>query len=529
MKSFFAIGKIFFSYSFASKKNIQYFVIGVFIVFIDILIVTLALPYLFQWILNKNDSLISLSFQYLVYIYLSLNLLKTFLDPLINYFFFPIFNETSKEFTKQVVLKIHQIEFHDFQNISTGQFLSLLRRIPGSVKTYLKLFFQELIPAIIKMGIILATLIPFKSVLLFPLIALIIFPFLFYFFSKDYLIARYKAWKMNERSNNTIADSIKNAYIIRKNLEEEERRLEKTLSREAFSWEIFVKKQTQIQLIFNGFITICVLISLAIIFFNFHENSVFLKRQITAFTLPFIRLIIEIRQSFESTLDIQQAFKILKLKDSTSYLNSSEDCLNIDNISFSYGSKHILKNFSLQLSFGDKCALVGPSGVGKSTLMSLIASYNKPTSGHIFYGPSIAEKTLLIPQESSFFQGSLEDNLFYGTSLVKKKELDFLLDFFGIYQDFFASNPLKTQIFEAGKNLSGGQKQKIALIRALLYRPSLLLLDESTCFLNTNLEESIFRFLMTQNFTLIFTTHDKNLLHFANKIYSLEKKDFSYV
>ena len=161
-------------------------------------------------------------------------------------------------------------------------------------------------------------------------------------------------------------------------------------------------------------------------------------------------------------------------------------------VDFSYQySKNIFHNLCLNIPMGSKIGLIGKSGSGKTTLLKIIASLYKPQSGKVCIDDIDYEKILLstvrskiayVPQEPFVFQGSIIDNLLMGEYLTKDKtaivkEISII---FGLHNfDVGHNNDLDFLVQENGNNLSGGQKQKIGLARALIKKPQIILLDEA--------------------------------------------------
>jgi len=171
-------------------------------------------------------------------------------------------------------------------------------------------------------------------------------------------------------------------------------------------------------------------------------------------------------------------------------------------VSFAYNeTREVLHDINLKVKPGEMVALVGESGVGKSTLVDLISKYIVPTSGKIFLdGIDIQKATLrslrgniaVVPQDVSMFNDTVRNNLIYGRPDATDKEIedaivaanakDFIEDF---------PNGLDEQVGERGVQLSGGQKQRIAIARAILKNPKVLILDEATSALDSKSEALI--------------------------------------
>ena len=174
------------------------------------------------------------------------------------------------------------------------------------------------------------------------------------------------------------------------------------------------------------------------------------------------------------------------------------------NVHFSYPSRPdvvILNRFSLDFPAGKIVALVGGSGSGKSTVVSLIERFYEPLSGSILLdGHDIRELDVkwlrrqvgLVNQEPALFATSIRENILYGKEDATMEEIDhaarlseaitFINHLPGRYE---------TQVGERGIQLSGGQKQRIAISRAILKNPSVLLLDEATSALDAESEKSV--------------------------------------
>lgn len=184
----------------------------------------------------------------------------------------------------------------------------------------------------------------------------------------------------------------------------------------------------------------------------------------------------ELRKKVEKQIGMDETAE----NPATLVLGSNKSLVQIENLSFSYenGQEQLLENISLSIEAGRKYLIMGASGCGKSTLLNLIARHID--SNRIQYG---TDKIVYVPQTPFLFQGSLRENLIFDgclEALVTDSDMEAMLDALNLQLS------LDTEIEEHGKNLSTGQKMRIALARALLTKPKLLLLDEVTA----NLDET---------------------------------------
>ncbi len=188
-------------------------------------------------------------------------------------------------------------------------------------------------------------------------------------------------------------------------------------------------------------------------------------------------------------------------------LDSGDEITNVEKISFediyySYENKEVLKGISFEAEKGETIAIVGPSGVGKSTVFALIEQFLKPDKGSILVNDcdlnkysirSWRKRSSYVQQDSPLLMGTIKENMIYGMErAVSNEELEHAAILAGAY-DFIMELPHKfdTIIGERGRNLSGGQKQRIAVARAILRNPDVLLFDEATASLDTESEKII--------------------------------------
>ena len=177
----------------------------------------------------------------------------------------------------------------------------------------------------------------------------------------------------------------------------------------------------------------------------------------------------------------------------------SNSVIKFENVEFSYGRETVLHDVSFSIDRGEKIAIVGETGAGKSTIAKLILRFYLPNKGDVkFYGESskdISQKwarknIAYVPQESFLFRGSIRDNLIYSNpeKIDLKSELENigLIDWFERYED-----GLEQDVGERGANVSAGERQFIALLRAVLAKRQIIVFDEATANLDIESESSI--------------------------------------
>ncbi len=171
----------------------------------------------------------------------------------------------------------------------------------------------------------------------------------------------------------------------------------------------------------------------------------------------------------------------------------------VSGVSFAYGDgPTVLRSVDLTISVGERLALVGPTGAGKSTLAKLVARLYDPTEGTVTFGGvdlrdatlrSLRERIVVVPQEGFLFAGSIRDNVRIGRRHASDRDVEDALAAIGALERFAAlPEGVDTEVRERGSRLSAGEKQLVSLARAALADPSLLVLDEATSSLDPGTE-----------------------------------------
>jgi len=195
-----------------------------------------------------------------------------------------------------------------------------------------------------------------------------------------------------------------------------------------------------------------------------------------------------------------------------------EGDLRFENVSFHYPGKPepILDNVSFHVAPGEKLAIMGATGSGKSTLLNLIPRIFEATEGKIFVGGTevrdwplkdLRDTIGLVPQQSILFTGSILENLSWGDADAEPDELEEAAKKAQIHEsiDLFTKK-YGTRVGQKGVNLSGGQKQRLSIARALVRKPSILILDDSTSALDVKTENALWDALAEEAATMLVVT-----------------------
>lgn len=197
------------------------------------------------------------------------------------------------------------------------------------------------------------------------------------------------------------------------------------------------------------------------------------------------------------------------------------------------GRQKALDNVSINIAKGQVVAFVGSSGAGKTTMLNALIGAHAPSLGHVVYDnfdlTTLKKSTLLknigyVGQDVLLFHGTIEQNIAYFKDLpidaIKKAaEIAEISDFINTLP-----NGYQTMVGEAGVNFSGGQAQRLAIARAIVNNPEILILDEATSALDTSSEKMVVASLQhaSQNRTVIMVTHRLSTVKWADTIYVLD-------
>jgi ATP-binding cassette subfamily B protein len=208
-----------------------------------------------------------------------------------------------------------------------------------------------------------------------------------------------------------------------------------------------------------------------------------------------------------------------------------------ERVSFRYPSRAdlpVLRDLSLEARPGERIALVGPSGAGKSTTVSLLLRFYEPDAGRILLDgepassldlQTVRRNMALVPQEVLLFGGSIRENIAYGrpgaddAAIRDAAERAHCTEFIDRFPE-----GLDTLVGERGVKLSGGQRQRLAIARAFLRDPAILILDEATSSLDSESEQLIQQALATllANRTALIIAHRLSTVRLCDRIYVLE-------
>ena len=237
------------------------------------------------------------------------------------------------------------------------------------------------------------------------------------------------------------------------------------------------------------------------------------------------------------------AYRILPLIDQEKKIYENDNLKNIivdkaniefKNINFSYieeNKDQVLHKINFKINGGETVALVGHSGAGKSTIMNLIPRFYDPTSGDILIDDqsiynsklsSLRKNISLVSQEITLFDDTVRSNIAYASTDATEKQIIEASKFSKV-DDFIQKLPNKydTMIGENGVRLSGGEKQRISIARAILKNAPIILLDEATSSLDVDTEHKIQQAIayLTKNKTTIIIAHRLSTIFGADKIF----------
>ncbi|WP_438838621.1 ATP-binding cassette domain-containing protein [Streptococcus pluranimalium] len=268
---------------------------------------------------------------------------------------------------------------------------------------------------------------------------------------------------------------------------------------------------------------------------------------LTAFFIIPVKNIIKSFGEFQNALiSVGRVIDILEIEKEYSDIISNKSFISqintvkLKNIDYQYNLVNkSLDNVDIILKTGSIIGIMGVNGSGKTTLLKMIGTLINPNQGEIIFEdtklseellPSLRTKLAYVSQEPFVFEGTLRENLTLGYSKISDEEIDIICNKFGLFDFTAEGNGLGLFLLENGDNLSGGQKQKVGLARALLSNPEILLLDEATSSLDKESEKEVFEYLnsIKKDKIIVSIFHEEDFMKFVDRLIVMEKGKIIY-
>jgi ATP-binding cassette subfamily B protein len=458
---------------------------------------------------------------------------------------------TMRDLSLKALGHLHKLSLRYHLERKTGALSRDMERGTRSASSLLNYMLFSILPTFVELGLVAGILLNNYS----PLFAIIVVVTVVFYVTTTFLITNWRMkfrHRMNAKDSeaNSIAiDSLINYETVKyfNNEQFEHRRYGETLA----EWEdAAVKSQTSMSglniaqgaLIATGVTLVMVLAAQGVIDGSMSLGDLVL---VNAFMLqvfiPLNFLGVVYSQVKHALSDMDRMFTLLQvneeIRDSKGAkpLEVGNGSVRFEHVAFHYNEeRQILKDVSFEIPAGKKLAVVGHSGAGKSTLARLLFRFYDVTGGKVIINDqdirtvsqqSLREAIGIVPQDTVLFNDTIEYNIAYGRCSASHEEIEQAARMANIH-DFIQSLPdgYQTVVGERGLKLSGGEKQRIAIARAMLKNPKILVFDEATSSLDSKSEKAILESLkaLAENHTTLVIAHRLSTIIDADEIVVME-------
>ncbi|EEK58954.1 MULTISPECIES: peptidase domain-containing ABC transporter [Bacillus] len=304
-----------------------------------------------------------------------------------------------------------------------------------------------------------------------------------------------------------------------------------------------VLKQNALESFNSSLSTIFIIIMLAVGFYNFSKgegdlSNIFFFIAISSIIFSPVSTIIgsilnwnSVKPLLLRTLDILE--EVLEKNGSDTEVDILRGSIQFNNISFSFDDKKIIENLSLNIKNNESIAIVGESGSGKSTLANLLLKLHTPDKGNILIddrdikdwnSEELRKKVGLMTQDGVLFRGSLFENLSYFDINYDPLKTQNAIDKLNLSNYIQFQSVTDIFISEGGTNFSGGQRQRLAMLRLFMKEYPILILDEPTNHLDRETANTVIENIFALSSTKIIITHDESILERVDRVYELTDK-----
>jgi ATP-binding cassette subfamily B protein len=516
---------------------------------------SVALPYMLKEVVESVSTHKVMPSAIIIACTAGLYFINSSIDYLQDIYFFPIINNAVRNITYRTLRHVHQMPFISYIELPVGEIISAIKRISQSARFFYRYCYLSLIPNVLKIVTTMMLLLKFKiigPVIFCTFTALCIFlkPLI-----SKYIGIKNEAWEITDRATVALNDSIIHAKEARTSLIYEMDYIDNLQLREANAWYRQNTYANSLYLIAASIATIamvvvvCISTSFVLSGKMTIAEFVLLKAQLATVILPLKNLTNNVRYITDAFIDIGKITKILSLETSVQMLKwddpipakstktipAIDKVLILDNVCFAYPhtERPLIQNASLHIKYGQKVCLIGDSGCGKSTLMHLIINLLEPSSGFVSinginvqdYHPEQLNRLIhIIPQDYTPFNNSIRYNLTYGCHHYMKDEYLWHVLSMVKLDNLVLHLPkqLDNLVGEMGIKLSLGESRRLAIARSLLIKPQLLIIDETTSFLDKDCEKLVMAGVFNLIPTVFAISHKQNIHAIFDRVLVME-------
>lgn len=445
-----------------------------------------------------------------------------------------------------------RLPYQDFEDQSSGEILSILQKVRSDTERFITNFINILFSSFVGIGFLIWYAIT-KHWALIPvfLIGVVLLGGLTSILSRSIKSLQRSLVRQNRQMSGTITESLRNIELVKSlGLTYPEIRRLRQHTQDIYDMEMKKVKKVRTLTFFQGAILTflkqsILFILLWLIFRKVLSPGELISMQfISTGIIGPLQDLGSIILSYREAEASLQLFNELMLKEPEYRPEEPVDVgeiehLRFDNVTFHHrnADSNAIENISFEAGIGDTIAFVGPSGSGKSTLVKLLVGLYTPVSGEILYD-NISSRDIrynrmrkqlgFVTQDTQLFSGTIRDNMKFVKPDATDEEINAALQQASATNIVYSNGRgLDTVLGEGGRKVSGGEKQRLSIARALLRKPRLLIFDEATSALDSLTEEQITATVkeisaLKQQITILIAHRLSTIMH-ADTIYVLEK------